>query len=389
MTLCRFICAWLFATLLAAAAVPTDLPSGLVYTNYYLTKGTNHWNLHVVRLDRRSARWEFALADERNPVTGLSTLRELIEEYQPGLGMPDAAINGDFFQRRGFAPGDPRGLMMRDREILSAPTGGAVFWLNAGGDFHTGYVTSRFNVAWPNGRGEPLGLNEELRLGRAVIYTRAIGPTTPPATRSFGRELVLEPAGPGPWLPLRPGVTLTARVVAVQDTGETPLGPNSLVLAVSTNRLGTRPQGLPMPQPGMVLKISTCMAPAMQDATLAIGGGPVLLAHGRTKIFNRKPPRKNLPYSIVAWYERHPRSAIGWNEDYFYLVVVDGRIPELSLGMKLSELAAFMKSRLGCTEAMNFDGGGSATLWCGGQVVNTPSDGEERPVANALFLFRR
>jgi exopolysaccharide biosynthesis protein len=45
--------------------------------------------------------------------------------------------------------------------------------------------------------------------------------------------------------------------------------------------------------------------------------------------------------------------------------------------------------KLGCDEAMNLDGGGSATLWCQGQLRNQPCDGRERPVANSLVVLRR
>jgi hypothetical protein len=75
--------------------------------------------------------------------------------------------------------------------------------------------------------------------------------------------------------------------------------------------------------------------------------------------------------------ERHPRSAIGWNGQYYFLVEVDGRKPDLSVGMTLAELAAYL-AKLGCEEAMNLDGGGSATLWFAGAVRNRPCDGYER-----------
>jgi subtilisin family serine protease len=45
--------------------------------------------------------------------------------------------------------------------------------------------------------------------------------------------------------------------------------------------------------------------------------------------------------------ERHPRTAFGWNERHFFFVQVDGRQPELSIGMTLRELADYMV-RLGC-----------------------------------------
>jgi exopolysaccharide biosynthesis protein len=85
---------------------------------------------------------------------------------------------------------------------------------------------------------------------------------------------------------------------------------------------------------------------------------------------------------------RAPRTAIGWNKDSIYLVVVDGRQRSLSVGMSLPELADYM-AHLGCEEAMNLDGGGSTTFWIYGSVQNSPSEGKERPAANALLLMRQ
>ncbi len=85
---------------------------------------------------------------------------------------------------------------------------------------------------------------------------------------------------------------------------------------------------------------------------------------------------------------RHPRSLLGWNRAYVFLGVVDGRQPRLSVGMTYWELAQ-LAGELGCTEAMALDGGGSSTLWADGRVLNSPSDGEVRPVANALILVER
>jgi exopolysaccharide biosynthesis protein len=154
------------------------------------------------------------------------------------------------------------------------------------------------------------------------------------------------------------------------------------VLSLSTNWLAKSPP----PLPGMALSISTRTEPEVQNALMAIGGGPLLVEHGWRHAFGPKPKRKSLPASVTHIWEKHPRSALGWNRDSFFLVAVDGRQPGLSDGMTIKELAAFMKDTLGCAEAMNLDGGGSATLWHDGQVRNVPSDGEERPVANALII---
>jgi exopolysaccharide biosynthesis protein len=42
----------------------------------------------------------------------------------------------------------------------------------------------------------------------------------------------------------------------------------------------------------------------------------------------------------------------------------------------------------GCTEAVEVDGSSSSTLWAMGKILNSPSDGRPRAIANALILFR-
>lgn len=83
---------------------------------------------------------------------------------------------------------------------------------------------------------------------------------------------------------------------------------------------------------------------------------------------------------------RNPRTAICFNDDYLYFVVVDGRNPGVSEGMTIEELGAFCRDDLGANWGINQDGGGSSALWVDGDIVNNPSDGHERPVANALML---
>jgi exopolysaccharide biosynthesis protein len=92
---------------------------------------------------------------------------------------------------------------------------------------------------------------------------------------------------------------------------------------------------------------------------------------------------------------RHPRTAIGIKPGgKVILLTVDGR-NEQAAGMSLFELRKIMKW-LGCTSAINLDGGGSTTLWVSdkgkNEVVNYPSDNKkwdhdgERNVANVILL---
>ena len=70
----------------------------------------------------------------------------------------------------------------------------------------------------------------------------------------------------------------------------------------------------------------------------------------------------------------NPRTVIGYFEPGHYcLVVVDGR-SEDSKGLDFKDLAAMM-SALGCKQAFNLDGGNTAMMMVGDQVISDPSDG--------------
>jgi hypothetical protein len=87
---------------------------------------------------------------------------------------------------------------------------------------------------------------------------------------------------------------------------------------------------------------------------------------------------------------RHPRTMIGTTADgTVWLVTVDGRQPELSVGLSLVELRALAR-RLGLVNALNLDGGGSTTMWVQGAVMNKPSDlTGPRKVSDALLVYPR
>ena len=90
----------------------------------------------------------------------------------------------------------------------------------------------------------------------------------------------------------------------------------------------------------------------------------------------------------------HPRTAVGVDDDTgeVLLLVVDGRSSR-SRGSTMVELANLMVD-LGADEAINLDGGGSSTMVARNRqgkraVLNRPSDGFERRVANAISVRYR
>jgi len=327
------------------------------------------WSIHVLQIDRSRTDLELVTTLGRNQFLGLGPLSEQVRAIPREQGRPLAAMNGDFYREYGPSPGDPRGLQILQGEVVSAPDGKACFWIDAQGAPHIGQPVSLFAVVWPTGEVTPCGLNEDRTRDSAVLYTPRAGAST---RTSGGTELILERAGTNTWLPLRPGHAYAARVRQVREQGNTRLSSETLVLSLSPS-LAAR---LPPAAPGALLKLSTATSPSLSGAQTALGGGPPLVHEGK--------PQQAFEHKSN---ERHPRAAIGWNSKFFFLVAVDGRQPDLSIGMTLPQLAGYLP-KLGCEEAMNLDGGGSVELWIGGQIVNSPCFGRERYTANALVLLQ-
>jgi hypothetical protein len=105
------------------------------------------------------------------------------------------------------------------------------------------------------------------------------------------------------------------------------------------------------------------------------------LTDGKVDVRNKKE-KMSESFSTV----RHPRTAVGIRPDgSVILVTVDGRQATLSRGASLSELAAILIAQ-GATQGLNLDGGGSSAAIARNLVVNSPSDGSQRPVADALLI---
>jgi hypothetical protein len=348
--------------------------TSLSYTNIRTSQVP--WSIHVVRASRKDPTLALQSMHAKAAAIGLGTLTEQVRLLSRTNGIPVAAINGDFYQRDQAYAGDPRGLQVMSGELLSGPSGGASFWLDGNNQPHLGEIVSDFEITWPDGNSTPFGLNGDRPARGIELYTPAAGPST---KTSGGRELVLENPVDANWLPLKISQSSAARVVQIREGGNTKLGPGQLVLSIPPALMNSLSA-----QTGQVLRISTACTPSLRGAHTALSAGPILLQGGR----QLKIRAKGEGFQFSSMFERHPRSCIGWNEEAFFLVEVDGRQKGLSVGMTLDELGTLMM-KLGCTEAMNLDGGGSATLWYRGKVRNSPCDGREREVANSLILVKK
>lgn len=121
-----------------------------------------------------------------------------------------------------------------------------------------------------------------------------------------------------------------------------------------------------------------------QGVLNAVGGFDIVLRDGQDVA----------PKAVVP--SVHPRTAVGVSSDgrWMWLLVVDGRQLDYSLGATLHDLAAWLKA-LGASEGINLDGGGTSALVLRGssgqaELVNRPIHrnipGNERVSASHLGL---
>ena len=345
--------------------------SGIQYKNEKaVTSGSEPLSVHVIKVDRSRSDLVLSTTLAKGTVLELGTLSEQVKAMQTAGMRPQVAINGDFYrtEREPYA-GDPLGFQVMQGELVSgARTNQPCFWLDASGTPHLGVVEDRFQITFPNGTKLPFEVNEERVKGSIRLYTPRLGGSTQTGP---GKELVLERMGTNDWLPIKPGKTVQGRVREVRDSGNTKLSSDTLVVSIDSE-LSSRVGRLAV---GDVLRLGFQTLPDTTGCEVAIGGGPLLLRDGKPATYRGKT-------------DRHPRTAFGWDDTYWYLVEVDGRQPGLSVGMSIPELAEYLQ-KIGVKHALNLDGGGSATVWLFGQVVNSPCYGHERSTANGLVILKK
>mgnify|MGYP001545762609 CR=1 FL=1 len=140
--------------------------------------------------------------------------------------------------------------------------------------------------------------------------------------------------------------------------------------------------------------VSIIIKPAISGWEQPLNNYPTIIAGGPLLIYHKKiVPQQAHRFNDT----RYSRTGIGFTKDHHLLfVTVDGNTKESS-GVTIAEFARIFKA-LKCTSALNFDGGGSTTLWINDEpdngVVSHPTDNKifdhegERKVANAILIMK-
>ena len=339
-----------------------------------ITGLTDHGPIHVNVLKTTGARFRAMDCREDGQETSLESVA--IRECAP------AAVSGGFFlySEADIAPPsrrtDPVGLLIDHGRIINPPV------LHRGALLQSRDGTTSLERIGP--RGASLSWDSAPPITIEVHNTSA----EPERISSFNRAWGQTAPSPSGWCMAIVGHTITA---VSEDA--LPISLAGLVVHV--------PDGQP-PTPGTTV---TWQLPPLHDESpieSAMAGGPMLLLDGKLCI-NREsedfmataPP---VTFSQDETFDQNllPRMACGVDEagDIFF-AAIDGRNFYKAPGMTLEQTASWMRA-LGCTRALNLDGGSSKRMVIDRRVVDSPSTevvaGKSdkkliRPVHSAILIF--
>ncbi len=355
-----------------AAEPARPIAPGAIYQSMYRPEGP--WAIHVVEADLREAYLELRVLLGGGATMARRQLSGMLLSAESSVMRPVAGINADFFSLAGGNyEGVPLGLHVEDGELISFPEPSrSVFYVLEGGSMRTGRLRPN---AWVRGPGDLLypvaGLNRPPGYADLVVFTPRFGEQTRSDEGTTHVSLV------GLSGRLRPSSQIGATIASISVGPSQRIPPGGAVLAAR----GIAAYALRKLKVGDEITLSVKLQPEEGQIRQALGGGPRLVRGGVASIEHL---RERFSNSFAT--KRHPRTGLGLRDGTLVLVVVDGRQPGYSEGMTLYEFAQLFLE-LGCSDAMNLDGGGSSTMVVHNRVMNSPSSGYERAVVNALGLF--
>lgn len=263
------------------------------------------------------------------------------------------AINGTYFKPQ---TGVPLGTLMINKKMYTGPIYNRV----AMGIFDDGFDMARIELNAQLKTGKTSikidNINQPRMLSTYVIvYTPEWGAFAP-ASPKYGTQFSISSEGKI--------TSVSSQALPIPENGYVVVGPADILNKVIKTKHRIE------------LDIKTI--PNWENVNHIISGGPYLVKNN--EVFIDISEQK-----LNAIGGKNPRTAIGYTQDgNLILVAVDGR-EGASVGMTLRELAGFMKS-IGCTNAMNLDGGGSTVMYVNGRVVNMPKVKGGIALSNALTI---
>ncbi|GAE09252.1 hypothetical protein JCM10914_5606 [Paenibacillus sp. JCM 10914] len=347
-----------------------EIGPGATYTWANMQKGGGEQKVHMVEFDPTDGHLALQPGLTDGKVYGMQGVSQMAMDADQEGNRVIAAVNGDFYD---MSTGIPLGLFMGEGELLTDPPSTRnAFGVKADGTTLYGIPKLTRSLSIQGAETPITSINRMRGNDALVLYTDKFHGST--MTNNLGIEVVLDVVSGS----VASGETLTMKVASVQpDRGNSPIAPNQVVLSAS----GTQRGKVEHLKPGDEVTASFELEGEWNDVTMAIGGTVMLVKDGAVQ---------QHPDPAV-----HPRTVVGTKADgSIVLFEVDGRQPGFSEGVNYIELGEMLQE-LGVVNALNLDGGGSATFVARlpgettRKVLNSPSDGGERKTANGILLVNK
>ncbi|HZV76409.1 MAG TPA: phosphodiester glycosidase family protein [Candidatus Babeliales bacterium] len=353
-----------FPRILEEAPASEEIAPGVEYADYQLETAAGPLAIHVVAVapHRSDVRIGSVTADDALTSHG-ETVGSMAQRTRAVAG-----INGDFFDIGNT--NRPVNMVVRDGVLLQLPYKRYVLAIAHDESPHIAEFTFSGQIQIGEREFSLDGI-DELAGGGISLLTPLYGRVPPRDTVTLVALSQLD------------GIPPLARYRVSGVVDNTSPQPPGYYVAIGLNDYNA----VDVPEPGSLVTVSGDVSPLGLDSiSAAVGGGALLLHNGQwyddPDAPNREENSRRMPCSGAAIAP----------DGRLFLIEVDGRQPELSVGLTRPEFAALMRT-LGATEGLLFDGGGSSTLVVrrlgdsAAGVVNSPSDGKERPVADGIFVY--
>ena len=358
-----------------------------------------HWDkeqcvFYVAEIDRKSNRknsnLNLQVSIGQDKVLGKETVPSIARHKSKDGKKVLVAINGGFGVLGNFGglAGISHNLFVQDGELISGPIPEDVcFGVTQDGSFLMGRVRMKAYVLFDNQKIPIEAINNRMRGDQrrdynSILYTPRFGDST------HTRNRVYEAIITGVQFPLIPNYQSNVVLKSVEKKRDSRIPSNGFILSVRSRTYDDLFSQLQQGQQG---NIEIRLEPdKWNDVVQAIGGNYVLVKDGKLSKFmkeallsddDHKPGRRH-SYKVIS---HEPRTALGFNDEKLFLIVVDGRQEGYSTGMTMYEVAQVL-IELGAKQAMNLDGGASSTFFADGKVLNRPSGGDLRKVLNAVLI---
>jgi len=318
-----------------------------------------------------------------------STMTSLID-YEESQGHHVVfGVNGDAYDT---SNGVATGIVISNGELITSSSASLGFGILADGTIKYGSAALRMVATLADGTKINLThVNKERKQNTTGVYLLTDKFNDVTASTEAGVEVIFDVIDEHKDQGLRIGKTYSGtvkEVVLVQSNpnkNQTKIGKNQFVLATHQNS--------PYYQTLKNLKVGTKVDINVDDVSDdRIDWSEVVVGMGIFHLLmeNGEPTSTAINDPAV-----HPRTSMGIKADgTIVLMQNDGRQYGWANGLTFMEMVEYMKS-LGVVTLFNFDGGGSSTIQATlpgndrAQILNKPSDGNERANTNALLFIAK